>query len=127
MDAPTEGDTYTFERTFTHEDVEQFAEVSHDRQARHTEPDEDGRLMVHGLLTATLPTKIGGDLDVLAASMDFEFKRPVYTGDRITCVCTVESVEERPDRYDLTIDTVCRNADETVVLTATIDGHILTE
>ncbi|WP_336326387.1 FAS1-like dehydratase domain-containing protein [Halovenus sp. HT40] len=127
MDAPITGDTYSFERTFTHEDVEQFAEVSQDTQARHTEPDDDGRLMVHGLLTATLPTKIGGDLDVLAASMNFEFRRPVYTGDRINCVCTVESIEERSDRYDLTIDTVCRNADETVVLTATIDGHILKE
>lgn len=127
MDAPIVGDTYSFERTFTHDDVEQFAAVSQDTQARHTEPDEDGRLMVHGLLTATLPTKIGGDLDVLAASMDFEFRRPVYTGDTITCVCTVDSVEERSDRYDLTIDTVCRNGDETVVLTATIDGHILKE
>ncbi|MXR50011.1 dehydratase [Halovenus sp. WSH3] len=124
MDAPSQGDTYTFERTFTREDVEQFAEVSQDTQARHTEPDEDGRLMVHGLLTATLPTKIGGDLDVLAASMEFEFTRPVYTGDTVTCVCTVESVEERPQRYDLSIDTVCRNESETVVLRATIDGHI---
>lgn len=127
MDAPTQGDTYTFERTFTREDVEQFVEVSHDRQARHTEPDEDGRLMVHGLLTATLPTRIGGDLDVLAASMDFQFKRPVYTGETISCVCTVESIEERSDRYDLTMAVVCRNEDETVVLTASIEGHIWKE
>lgn len=124
MDAPTTGDTYTFERTFTEEDVEQFAEVSRDTQYRHTEPDEDGRLMVHGLLTATLPTKIGGDLDVLAASMAFEFTRPVYTGDTISCLCTVESVEERSERYDLTIDTVCRNEADTVVLRATIEGYI---
>jgi acyl dehydratase len=124
MDTPTEGDAYTFERTFTREDVEQFTAVSQDTQSRHTEPDEDGRLMVHGLLTATLPTKIGGDLDVLAASMAFEFERPVYTGDTITCVCTVESVEERSDRYDLTIDTICRNDADTAVLTATIEGHI---
>lgn len=127
MDAPTEGDIYSFERTFTREDVAQFAEVSQDTQPRHTEPDDEGRRMVHGLLTATLPTKIGGDLDVLAASMEFEFERPVYTGQTITCVCTVESVEGRSDRYDLTIDTVCRNGSDTVVLTATIEGHIWKE
>jgi acyl dehydratase len=83
--------------------------------------------MVHGLLTATLPTKIGGDLDVLAVSMEFEFERPVYTGETITCVCTLDTVEQREDRYDLTMDVVCTNDSETIVLTAIIEGHIWQE
>lgn len=127
MTAPTEGETHTVERTFTPEDVRQFAEVSRDTQASHTEPGEDGRLLVHGLLTATLPTQIGGDLEVLARSMEFEFRRPVYTGEPVTCRWTTESVTEREDRYDLVADVVCENGDGDEVLTATIEGLVWKE
>ncbi|NHN47884.1 dehydratase [Halostella sp. JP-L12] len=124
---PTEGETHAFERTFTTEDVRTFADVSGDDQSRHTEPGEEGRLLVHGLLTATLPTKIGGDLDVLARTMEFEFVAPVYTGQRIACTWTTESVEERADRYDLTVDVVCENDDGEVVLTGTVTGLVWKE
>jgi acyl dehydratase len=112
---PEEGDVHTFERAFTHEDVEQFGEVSGDQQAIHTEPDEQGRLTVQGLLTATLPTKIGGDLGVLARTMEFEFLEPVYTGQSITCEVMTESVEEREDRYNIASSVVCRRAEEPVM------------
>lgn len=124
MDEPTEGRRHTFERAFTTEDVRQFAALSRDTQPRHTEPDEEGRLLVHGLLTATLPTKLGGDLEVLARTMEFEFVRPVYTSETITCTLTIESVTERDDRYDLTGDVVCENEDGEVVLTATLEGLV---
>lgn len=123
MTGPTEGDTHTIERRFTREDVEQFAELSGDTQPRHTEPDRDGRVMVHGLLTATLPTKIGGDLAVLARAMEFEFNRPVYSGETISCTWTMERVEEQGDRYEVTADVVCER-DGDVVLTATVDGLV---
>ena len=123
MTGPTEGETHIFERRFTKEDVEQFAAVSGDTQPRHTEPDEDGRLMVHGLLTATLPTKIGGDLEVLAHTMEFEFRKPVYTGETISCTWTMERVEKQGDRYEITADVVCERGDD-VVLTATVDGLV---
>ncbi|MDG5760552.1 MaoC/PaaZ C-terminal domain-containing protein [Natronococcus sp. A-GB1] len=124
MNRPTEGETYAFERTFTTEEVRQFAELSRDTQPRHTEPDEEGRLLVHGLLTATLPTKIGGDLEVLASEMSFEFRRPVYTGDRIVCTWSYEEVEEVEDRYDLVAAVDCENDAGETVLTATVEGLI---
>lgn len=124
MSLPSEGDTHTVERTFTTDDVEQFAAVSGDDQPRHTEPDEDGRLLVQGLLTATLPTAIGGDLGVLARTMEFEFRRPVYTGDAITCRWTTEAVEERSDGAELVADVVCENDDSEVVLTASVEGLV---
>lgn len=123
MEKLSEGATHTFERTFTREDVRQFAAVSGDTQKRHTEPDEDGRLMVHGLLTATLPTKIGGDLEVLAHTMEFEFRKPVYTGETISCTWTMERVEKQGDRYEITADVVCERGDD-IVLTATVDGLV---
>ncbi len=48
------GDIITFERTFTVRDVELFTEVSRDEGVHHITPDEQGRLVVQGLLTATV-------------------------------------------------------------------------
>ncbi|KTG08413.1 dehydratase [Haloprofundus marisrubri] len=121
MTPPTPGESHTVERTFSVEEVETFADLSGDTQPQHTAPDDEGRLMVHGLLTATLPTQIGGKEEVLAHTMEFTFSQPVYTGERITCTWTYESVEERSDRYDLTANIVCSRGDE-VVLSGTVTG-----
>lgn len=117
---PKEGEVHSYERTFTTEDVRRFGEVSGDQQDIHTEPDEEGRLVVQGLLTATLPTKIGGDLRYVARTMEFNFRKPVYTGTTIRCEWTNESVEERADRYDVTSAVVCISEDDGTVM----DGHI---
>ncbi|MCI0477057.1 MAG: hypothetical protein L0Y55_12480, partial [Anaerolineales bacterium] len=79
------GEKIIYQRTFSVEEIELFARVSGDTGAHHVAPDALGRVMVHGLLTATLPTKIGGDLNYLARDMHFVFERPVYAGDTITC------------------------------------------
>lgn len=125
MPAPEEGAVRTVERTFTREDVRQFAAVSGDTQSRHADPDEDGRLLVHGLLTATLPTEIGGELEVLAHEMAFTFHRPVYTGERVTCEWRTESVEERRDGHWLTASVRCRTGgDEAAAMTGTVSGLV---
>ncbi|WP_267641148.1 dehydratase [Haloarchaeobius amylolyticus] len=125
MQVPETGDTDTFSRTFTPQEVRDFATLSHDEGSHHVESDDDGRLLVHGLLTATLPTKIGGDYDVLAREMDFEFPRPVYTGEEVTCRWRFEHVTECEDRYSLSARAVCRNEAGEVVLRAEIAGVIL--
>lgn len=124
---PEEGEVHTYERTFTKEDVRQFGEVSGDQQAIHTEPDEEGRLVVQGLLTATLPTKIGGDLSYIARTMEFDFYKPVYTGNTIRCEWTNESVEEQEARYTVTSSVLCTNEDDEAVIEAHIDGLIWKE
>ncbi|KAB1187295.1 MULTISPECIES: MaoC/PaaZ C-terminal domain-containing protein [Haloferax] len=124
-DVPTEGETLVRERTFTTAEVEAFAALSGDEQPIHTTPDDDGRLVVHGLLTATLPTEIGGELEVLARSMEFEFLAPVYTGETIRCEVTTTAVDPREDRYDIVTDIVCRRVtDGSVVLRGGFDGLI---
>ena len=50
--------------------------------------------MVQGLLTATLPTKVGGDWNYIAREMNFEFLRPVFTGDTIRCEVTITQLEQ---------------------------------
>lgn len=121
---PEEGDVYTHERTFSNEDVRQFGEISGDQQRIHTEPDAGGRLVVQGLLTATIPTKIGGDLGFIARSMEFDFLKPVRTGDQITCEMTNEFVEERADRYNVRSTVVCTNGDDERVMEAHVAGII---
>jgi acyl dehydratase len=124
MDEPEPGDTYTHERTFTPEDVRKFGEISGDQQSIHTDPDEEGQLVVQGLLTATLPTKIGGDLEYLAREMEFDFRRPVYTGERITCTWETEAVTEREDRFEASGTAVLENEEGEVVLRGFFEGLI---
>jgi len=119
------GDRLSWTRTFTTDDVELFGRVSGDRGVHHVQPDAQGRLMVQGLLTATLPTKLGGDLNYLAREMLFEFLRPVFSGDTIDCVVTVSRVEKQPGRTYLEFEIVCTNQAGKVVLRASTKGVVL--
>ena len=90
------GDTISISRTFTVEDVEQFADISRDRAPWHTAPDAAGRLHVHGLLTAALSTQIGGAIGFMARRFDVTFLLPVMTGDAITCSLVVTHLSAAP-------------------------------
>lgn len=122
--APEAGETFVYRRTFSNEEVLEFAALTRDRQAIHTEPDEQGRLVVQGLLTGSLMTKIGSDLEYVAAEMTYEFRRPVHTGEEITCRWTVESRSEEPDRYWLDNAVVYRNESGDVVVEAATSGIV---
>ncbi|AZU60287.1 hotdog domain-containing protein [Neobacillus mesonae] len=120
------GDIITFERTFTGRDVELFTEISGDEGIHHVTPDEQGRLVVQGLLTATLPTKVGGDHNVLARTMNFEFLRPVFTGDVIICEVKIEKYERQENnRTAIIASFLCKNQSEKEVLKGDFAGVIL--
>ena len=118
------GDVISWTRTFTEEDIRLFAKFSGDEGEHHLVPDEHGRLMAHGLLTATLPTKIGGDLNFIAREMTFHFQRPVFAGDTISC--EVELVELEPTEQFIRVLTkwVCRNQHAKEVMTGEARGVI---
>ena len=119
------GDITRFERTFTVDDVEVFTKVSCDEGSHHITPDEQGRLIIQGLLTATLPTKVGGDHNVLARTMNFEFLRPVFTGDTIICEVSVEKFDKRDDRTAISTSFSCKNQHDKEVLKGNFSGVIL--
>ena len=98
--------------------------VSGDEGVHHVTPDEQGRLMVHGLLTATIPTKLGGDMNFIAREMKFQFYRPVIAGDTITCVCTVVEFEPMERYTNVRTEFVCRNQDGKEVMTGQAIGVI---
>lgn len=118
------GDRFTWQRTFSTEDVQTFARVSGDQGAHHLTPDAQGRLMVHGLLTATLPTKLGGDLNYIAREMHFHFERPVFAGDTIRIVLTATRVREESQMTLLDATWVCTNQRDQIVMTGSSTGLI---
>jgi acyl dehydratase len=103
------GDTISWQRTFSEDDIRLFNKMSGDQGVHHVRPDEKGRLMVHGLLTATIPTKIGGDMNFIAREMKFQFYRPVFAGDTIECEVTVVQLEPFAEYTNVHTEFVCRN------------------
>lgn len=118
------GDVTSWERTFSVEDVLLFGQISGDQGIHHVRPDEQGRLMVQGLLTATLPTKLGGDMNYIARTMTYEFLRPVFTGDTIRCEATITHLEQADGRIHMSVDGVCRNQHSKEVLRFQTSGVI---
>ncbi|RJG22162.1 MaoC family dehydratase N-terminal domain-containing protein [Paenibacillus thiaminolyticus] len=117
-------DVFTWERTFTKEDVLEFGRISGDQGIHHVEPDERGRLMVQGLLTASIGTKIGGDLNYIAREMISEFIRPVFTGDTITCEVTLTKIEQLEGVKKVEIRSIYRNQQGKEVLIGSSHGII---
>ncbi|MBV9711757.1 MAG: MaoC family dehydratase N-terminal domain-containing protein [Ktedonobacteraceae bacterium] len=118
------GDTSAWERSFTEEDVRLFAHLSGDQGEHHVTRDSQGRLMVHGLLTATLPTKLGGDLNYIAGSMNFEFLRPVYVDDTLRCEAVIMRIEQVTGRMQMEINFTCRNQQGKEVLRGSTSGIV---
>jgi len=120
------GDVISWQRTFTEEDIRLFTRLSGDAGEHHLQPDEQGRLMAHGLLTATLPTKIGGDLNFIAREMTFQFLRPVFAGDTIDCVVTLVELEPEEKFIRVAAHSVCRNQHGKEVMSGVARGVIRT-
>jgi 3-hydroxybutyryl-CoA dehydratase len=118
------GDELSWQRTLTEDDIRLFAQISGDGGEHHLVPDRDGRLMAHGLLTATLPTKIGGDMNLIAREMVFRFHRPVFAGDTIKCVVTLTSAEPGDGYMNVVSEWRCTNQDGKEVMTGGGNGII---
>lgn len=93
------GDRFTLSRCFSGEDIQRFAQISRDYKPVHfdqrfAEARHFKAPVSHGLLTASLVTEIGGQIGWLAASMAFEFKRPVYPGDTVTCEWLITELDD---------------------------------
>ena len=94
------GESFSVTRTFTEDDLHLFTGVSHDHNPIHfneayaVAKGFDGPVC-HGLHVGSLVTEIGGQLSMLAAGMNFRFRRPVYFGDTITCTLTIDEMDER--------------------------------
>lgn len=110
------------QRTITDDDIVAFAELVGDK-GRHHLPDQ-GRAMAHGLLTASLATKIGGQLHFIARRMGWEFLRPVWSGDTITAEVTVRALHEVRSGTGVELGIEIVNQDGETVLSGDSTGVI---
>jgi acyl dehydratase len=94
---PRQGEVRVYHATFAPEDVATFCRLSGDEGRHHLEPAPDGRVMVHGLLTVSVATRLGADLHYLAHRMEWIFVRPVWSGERIEARVRLSRVEARDD------------------------------
>lgn len=120
------GDTFTVSRTFSEQDVLDFADLTKDFNPVHF--DEQfvkvkglrGRI-VHGLLVGSLVTEIGGQMGWFASKLDFRFKAPVYQGETVSCSLSISALTESGMAE---AKAVCRNQEGMIVLEAFLKGYI---
>jgi 3-hydroxybutyryl-CoA dehydratase len=98
------GQMFTYRRTFTEGDVSLFIGVTGDLNPYHQDELFAGeswfkRRNIPGLLTASMATHIGGMLGFLATEMTFQYLKPVYVGDTVTCVVTVMEKDEEKRQF----------------------------
>ncbi|MFP8952590.1 MaoC family dehydratase [Natrialbaceae archaeon A-arb3/5] len=118
------GDTVTFEKTLSEEDVRAFAQISGDTNRLHLDEafaadTRFGERIVHGTLVSGLISAALARLPGLTIylSQDLEFNGPVGVGDRVSA--RVEIVEDLGnEQYRL--ETVVRDEDDETVV---IDGE----
>ncbi|SFR13163.1 MaoC family dehydratase [Desulfoscipio geothermicus] len=125
------GDTITFYRTFTEGDVSNFIGVTGDFNPIHLDPRAATLCgfkdrVIPGLLTGSMITHAGGTLlpePYPATKMSFKFLAPVYIGETICARVTVK--EKDPQKNKLTLQIICTNQQNKVVLEGEVSGKII--
>jgi len=93
------GDTFTYSRTFTQEETVSFGDMTRDYNPIHydlrwAEAKGFKGLICHGLLVGSMICEMGGQVGWLATGMKFNYIKPVYFGDTITCKITITRIED---------------------------------
>lgn len=110
------GQSATFRKTFTDEDVRRFIEITGDTNPLHVDDEfaartRFGRRIVHGMLAASLFSTMVGTLlpgtGAIYRSQTIRFLLPIYVGDTVTAHFVVRSVDRA--RHRLVIDAWIEN------------------
>ncbi len=118
------GDTASFEKTVTEEDIVSFANATGDQQPLHLDDAIAAKtrfkrrfahgMLSAGLISAALGSKLAPHATVVYLSQTLRFLRPVFPGDTITAKLAVTAVDT--ERSFVTCSTECVNQDGTSVL-----------
>ena len=103
------GDTASFGKTVTEEDIVAFAHATGDEQPLHLDDSYAAKTRFK------LGTKLAPHATVVYLSQTLRFLRPVFPGDTVTAKLEVTAVD--PERRFVTCSTECVNQDGTSVLT----------
>lgn len=117
------GMTFEHERLITRADILAFAELSGDYGEHHVRA--DGPLMAHGLLVASIVTKIGGDLNYISGNMYVDFKAPVYEGESILGRLTITALQQGRLRNKLAMRCEVFGLNGQLVMSGTSKGVVM--
>jgi acyl dehydratase len=117
------GDSASFQKTITADDIERFAELTGDRNPVHLDDDfarrtRFGRRIAHGMLGASLiSAALAQELPgrgTIYLSQTLQFTAPIYPNDTITAQVVITNIRE--DKPIVTLETICVNQrGETVI------------
>ena len=122
------GDSASFERTITQEDIETFATLSGDHNPLHVDAAYAAttpfkKPLVHGMLVGSLcSTLVGMYLPgkrCLYLEQTLQFKKPVYAGDALTVTGTVTHKSDVTRVLTISIS-INKSGEETVAGTAKV-------
>lgn len=117
------GNSASISKTFTIKDVEEFSDLSNDKNPVHL--DEEfakssifGQRVVHGMLVASLFSGLLGEKlpgkGTIYLGQTLSFTAPVPIGEEVTA--TVEIVNIREDKPIITLQTTCTNSSGQIVI-----------
>ena len=117
------GDSASLSKTFGDAEVRSFAEISGDKNPVHLDEEYAAQtpfkkriahgMLTAGLISAILGTQLPGE-GTIYLGQTINFKAPVYLDDTITATVTVVKLHER--KPIATLETVCKNQNDVVVL-----------
>lgn len=122
------GQSATITKKITNDDVKSFADLVGDYNPVHLDDTYAknsifGKKIVHGmfgasLISAVIGMKLPGP-GAIYLSQSLNFNKPVYIDDTIEAKVTVMDVKEKKNKLILTLNTICKNSSDEVV----IDGQ----
>lgn len=117
------GDTASFSRTWTDEDVQNFASISGDVNPLHMNDEyakttQFGRRLVHGMLLGSLCSQFVGmyipGKRCLYLSQTLIFKKPVFIGDTVIVTGTITAISESTRIISILI-VITKDGEEVVI------------
>lgn len=122
----TVGQTGSLIKTITDQDVMDFARISGDLNPVHLDEDyakttRFGRRIVHGMLSASLVSAVLAEKcpgsGCIYLEQTLKFLKPVFIGDTLTAVCTIETLIAESGL--VVLETVVENQSGQLVITGT--------
>ena len=119
------GDTATFEKSISEDDIVAFARATGDEQPLHLDDAYAAKtrfkrriahgMLSAGLISAALGTKLAPHATVVYLQQSMRFLKPVFPGETITAKLVVTSIDA--ERRFVTCSSDCVNQDGDTVLT----------
>ena len=117
------GDKFSTSKQITDAVVRAFAELSGDYNPIHLDEEfaaktQFGKRIAHGMISGALISAVLGyefkERRVVYLSQTLKFTAPVFLDDTVTATATVKLIRE--DKPIVTLETVCRNQKDEIVV-----------